>query len=75
MIYKGYEASVEWDVSSSNYHGKVLGMRDMIHFCSPTMATLYKEFVMAVDDYLEFCNTRGYIPDFPKPKKVSDGAD
>ncbi len=65
MEYKGYQARVEFDESANVFHGEVLHLRDVITFEATTVDDLWKEFRDSVDDYLDFCATRGEDPERP----------
>lgn len=63
MEYKGYRAAIEYDESVDSFHGRVIGLRDVISFYGDTVEELRAEFETSVDDYLAFCEERGRQPD------------
>ncbi len=65
MTYKGYEATVEFDEQAGVFHGEVINTRDVITFQGLSVAKLKQAFKDSVDDYLEFCASRGEDPEKP----------
>lgn len=65
MHYKGYEAVVEFDEDAEIFHGEVLNLRDVITFQASTARDLKQAFADSVEDYLEFCRSRGEEPEKP----------
>ena len=65
MEYKGYIGKVEFDEEAEIIHGEVINTRDVITFQGDSVAEVKKAFHESVDDYLEFCKTRGETPDKP----------
>jgi predicted HicB family RNase H-like nuclease len=65
MKYKNYTAVVEVDEDTGMLHGRVVGLRDGINFQGETVAEARKSFEESVDDYLEFCASRGEAPETP----------
>jgi predicted HicB family RNase H-like nuclease len=65
MSYKGYDALVEYDESADIFHGEVLNLRDVITFQGSSIDELKKALADSVDDYLEFCKSRGEEPEKP----------
>ena len=65
MQYKGYIASVEYDDEGEIFHGEVINVRDVITFQGRTVAELKKALRDSVEDYLEFCKSRGETPEKP----------
>jgi predicted HicB family RNase H-like nuclease len=63
--YKGYLGSIEYDAEDETFHGKVLGTNDVITFEADGIKPLLKEFQASVDDYLDFCRSRGESPEKP----------
>jgi predicted HicB family RNase H-like nuclease len=59
MKHKGYVGKVEYDAEAKKLHGEVVGLRDVITFEASTVAGIEKAFRESVDDYLEFCRSRG----------------
>lgn len=65
MQYKSYLARVEYDPDAEVFHGEVINTRDVITFQGRSVTELHKEMKASVDDYLDFCATRGEKPDKP----------
>ena len=63
LEYKGYFAKVELDPSADSFHGRVIGMRDVIDFYGATVPDLRKEFAAAIEDYLAWCREDGVTPE------------
>lgn len=65
MTYKGYRGSVRFDDAAEIFHGEVTGVRDVVTFQGRTVDELKTAFQESIDDYLEFCKSRGEDPDKP----------
>ncbi len=65
MEYKGYISKAEFDDEVGVIHGEVINTLDVITFQGESVADLKQAFQESVDDYLEFCETRGETPDKP----------
>lgn len=65
MEYKGYTGMVEYDDDDGVFYGKVLNLRDLITFEGSSVRELRKAFRDSVDDYLNFCASRGEEPEKP----------
>lgn len=65
MEYKGYIGKVEFDDDAEIFHGEIINTRDVITFQGKSVSELTKAFRESIDDYLEFCKTRGETPDKP----------
>ena len=65
MTYKGYGCTVRFDDEADIFHGEVSGLRDVVTFQGRTVDELRLAFRESVDDYLEFCESRGEEPDKP----------
>lgn len=63
MEYKGYCANVSFDVDAKKLRVKIEGINDYIDFESDSLETVEKDFQMAVDDYLLFCEEVGKAPE------------
>ena len=63
MKYKGYIGQVVYDEDAKIFHGDVIGLRDVITFQGESVKELEQAFKDSVDDYLEFCQSRGEKPD------------
>jgi predicted HicB family RNase H-like nuclease len=62
--YKGYSGSMV-------FHGRVLGLRDIVTFEAETAEELVRAFHDSVDDYLAFCKERGLEPQKPYSGKLA----
>jgi predicted HicB family RNase H-like nuclease len=65
LTYKGYTGHVEFDAEAGLLHGEVLDTRDVITFQGRSVDELERAFRDSVDDYLDFCASRGEAPDRP----------
>lgn len=65
MEYKGYIGKVELDSEAGIFHGEVINVRDVITFEGSSVEELNQAFRESVDDYLEFCASRGEEPEKP----------
>ncbi len=55
MIYKGYNARIEFDEQDRIFVGHLAGIRDIIGFHGSSVDELEAAFHEAVDDYLAHC--------------------
>ena len=69
--YKGYSGSIEFDDEDMVFHGRVLGLRDIVTFEAQSAEELVKAFHDSVDDYLAFCKERGLEPQKPYSGKLA----
>jgi predicted HicB family RNase H-like nuclease len=65
MNYKGYGCTIRFDDGADIFHGEVTGLRDVITFQGRTVDELKTAFRDSVDDYLDFCSSRGEAADKP----------
>lgn len=65
MTYKGYGGFVRFDDEAEIFHGEVNGLRDVVTFQGRTVDELKAAFQESIDDYLEYCASRGEEPDKP----------
>ncbi|MGE0501407.1 MAG: type II toxin-antitoxin system HicB family antitoxin [Rhizobiaceae bacterium] len=70
-LYKGYSGSIEFDDEDMVFHGRVLGIRDIVTFEAETAEELVKAFRDSVDDYLDFCKESGVEPQKPYSGKLA----
>lgn len=63
MKYKGYHAKIEYDDEAKVFHGRVLGIKDVINFEGDCVEELDKALRDSVEDYLAFCKERGENPE------------
>lgn len=62
LHYKGYSAKPEYSVEDKVFYGRILGIDDLIDFCSENAKSIEEEFQKAVDDYIDFCAEIGKEP-------------
>jgi predicted HicB family RNase H-like nuclease len=65
MEYKGYIGRIEIDEEAGLLHGEVVNTRDVITFQGDSLAEVKQAFQESIDDYLDFCRSRGESPDKP----------
>jgi predicted HicB family RNase H-like nuclease len=63
MKYKGYVGQVVYDDQAKIFHGDVIGLKDVVTFQGQSVQELEQAFKDSIDDYLEFCASRGERPD------------
>jgi predicted HicB family RNase H-like nuclease len=63
--YEGYRGVIEFDPSIDSFHGRVVGLRDVVTFQGRSLDELRREMAESVDDYLEFCAEIGKEPERP----------
>jgi predicted HicB family RNase H-like nuclease len=65
VSYRGYDGSIIHDAEDHLYHGKILGVRDMVIYHGYTVEEAGTIFRQAVDDYISHFEQDGKEP--PKP--------
>ena len=68
LKYKDYYARIAFDPSADAFHGRVIGVRDVIDFYGRTPEELRREFKGSVEEYLAWCAEEG-----TKPEKTWQG--
>ena len=63
LEYKSYYASVHFGSEDEVFHGKIIGINDLVSFEGTTVKELKAAFHEAVDDYLETCKELGKEPE------------
>jgi len=63
--YKGYTGVFEFDPSVDAFHGRVIGLQDIVTFEGRSVEELRVEMEASVDDYLDFCAEVGKKPERP----------
>ena len=58
MMYKSYEARIDYDEEAEIFHGEVINLRDVITFQGKSVKDLKQAFAESVQDYLSFCKER-----------------
>ncbi len=65
LHYKDYIGSVVFSEENAVFHGKVIGIKDLLSFEGDSVSALIEDFHNAIDEYLEFCDSTGKKPDKP----------
>jgi predicted HicB family RNase H-like nuclease len=65
LHYLGYTGSVAFSEEDGVFHGKVLGVGDLISYEGESVQGLTRDFRESVDEYLAFCKESGREPDAP----------
>jgi len=65
MHYDKYAARIEYDEESDLFHGRVVGMKDVVEFYGKTTGELHREFKASVEDYKTMCVEDGVEPEKP----------
>lgn len=65
MQHEGYTARLEYDDASGAFHGRVLGIQDVITFEGRSVAELRREFARSVAEYVAMCAEQGEEPQRP----------
>jgi predicted HicB family RNase H-like nuclease len=63
LEYKTYYATVHFNAEDEVFHGKIIGINDLVSFEGTTVQELKEAFHEAVDDYLATCKKLGKDPD------------
>lgn len=59
LEYKSYYAEIHFNSEDEVFHGKIIGINDLVNFEGTSVRELKKAFHEAVDDYLETCMQLG----------------
>ena len=59
LEYKSYYAAVQFNAEDEIFHGKIIGINDLVSFEASSVRELKREFREAVEDYLETCKELG----------------
>lgn len=65
MTYKGYTGIFEFIPDDNEFHGHVIGIRDVVHFSGCSVDELRQALADSVEDYLELCAQAGRDPEKP----------
>lgn len=65
IYYKDYVGSLEYSEEDNVFHGKLIGIKDLVSYEGESAKTLIADFHQSVDEYLDFCNRNGRAPDKP----------
>ena len=63
--YKGYTGVFEFDASIDAFHGRVIGLLDVVTFEGRSLDDLRSAMKDSVEDYLELCAEVGKDPERP----------
>jgi predicted HicB family RNase H-like nuclease len=63
--YRGYTGVFEFDPSIDAFHGRILGLQDVVTFQGRSLDELREEMAESVEDYLELCREAGKEPERP----------
>jgi len=70
MSYRGYVASMSFDVEDKVIVGRVLDVDDVITFHGESVADFEANFHMVVDGYIAACESLGGVPEKPASGKL-----
>ncbi len=65
LKYKNYIGVFEYYPDKREFHGRVLGIRDVVHFSGISVDELEQSLADSVEDYIEFCRNTGKEPEKP----------
>jgi predicted HicB family RNase H-like nuclease len=65
ISYKGYKGHFNYDSEADIFHGKIIGLKDVVTFQGRSIDELKQSIKDSVDDYLEMCKTENKSPDKP----------
>jgi len=65
MQYRGYTASMSFDVDDKIIVGRVIDIDDIVTFHGASVAEFETHFHTVVDDYIAACETLGSAPERP----------
>ena len=65
LRYKGYVGSIRVDMDARVIRGSVVNTRDVITFQGATVDDVEREFHRSVDEYVDFCEENGLVPEKP----------
>lgn len=63
LEYKTYYATVYFSAEDEVFHGKIIGINDLVSFEGSTVSELKAAFHEAVEDYLDTCQQLGKEPE------------
>ena len=63
LCYKEYYGSVEFSGEDNIFHGKIIGINDRITYEGDSVHSLKKDFISAVEEYIETCAELGKDPE------------
>lgn len=63
LKYKDYTATIHFSTEDETFHGKIIGINDLVVFEGRSVAELKKALKEAVEDYIETCKAVNKEPD------------
>jgi predicted HicB family RNase H-like nuclease len=69
MVYKGYNAKIEYDDEDKILFGRITGIRDIVSFHGTSVAEVEAAFHESVNDYVAACAELGQTPEKPASGK------
>jgi predicted HicB family RNase H-like nuclease len=63
LEYKNYYATVHFSAEDEVFHGRIIGINDLVSFEGTTVPELKQAFHEAVEDYLATCKELGKEPE------------
>ena len=61
--YMDFKGSVEYSSEDACFHGKIIGINDLVSYEGDTIEALHKDFVESVNEYIELCARIGKHPE------------
>lgn len=55
LKYKGFIGTAQWSKYDNLYYGRILNTTDLVSYDGKTLKELNKDFILAVEDYIEIC--------------------
>ena len=55
LKYKGFVGTAQWSKYDNLYYGRILNTTDLVSYDGQTLKELNKDFILAVEDYIEIC--------------------
>ncbi len=65
LRYKGYTGNVGFNADDKIFHGRILGISDVVSFEGSSVAELEKDFKGAINDYIDLCKKTNKEPEKP----------
>jgi len=63
LSHKGYYGSVEFSGEDNIFHGRIIGINDHITYEGDSVHSLQKDFIAAIEEYIETCEELGKEPE------------
>lgn len=64
--YRSYRGTIEFSEEDDIWHGRLVGIDDIVAYAAPTKAALQATFEESVDEYLDHCHRIGKRPEVPR---------